>query len=74
MHNFRELNIWKISKDFCKQIYAVTKLFPKSELYGLSSQLNRAVVSVPSNIAEGCGRNTNKDFARFITIAIGICI
>ncbi|GGF69256.1 four helix bundle protein [Wenyingzhuangia marina] len=71
MHNFRELKIWKISKDFCKEVYLVTKSFPKSEIYGLTSQLNRAVVSIPSNIAEGCGRETSKDLARFITIALG---
>ncbi len=71
MHNFRELNIWKISKNFCKEIYRVSNTFPKSELYGLTSQLTRACVSIPSNIAEGCGRETSKDTARFITIAIG---
>ncbi|NIJ45399.1 four helix bundle protein [Wenyingzhuangia heitensis] len=55
MHNFRELNIWKVSKYFCIEVYTITKLFPKSEIYGLTSQLNRAEVSIPSNIAEGCG-------------------
>lgn len=71
MHNFRELNVWKISKELCKEIYSRTRSFPKFETYGLASQLNRASVSIPSNIAEGCGRETNKDLARFITIAVG---
>jgi len=71
MHNFKELNVWKESKDFSLSVYKITKDFPKSELYGLTSQLNRASVSIPSNIAEGSGRETNKDFSRFINIALG---
>ena len=54
-----------------KDIFALTRKFPTEEKYGLISQLNRAVVSVPSNIAEGAGRNSNKDFVRFLSIAIG---
>ncbi len=71
MHNFKELNIWQESKDFCVLIYKMTFDFPKSEVYGLTSQINRAVISIPSNIAEGAGRGTNKDFSRFISIALG---
>lgn len=71
MHNFKELNVWKESKNFSVKMYKITKTFPSSELYGLTSQLNRATVSIPSNIAEGSGRETNKDFSRFINIALG---
>ncbi|MFK5891433.1 MAG: four helix bundle protein [Flavobacteriaceae bacterium] len=70
MHNFKELDIWKESKDFSVAVYKLTMSFPKSETYGIISQINRAVVSIPSNIAEGAGRGTNKDFSRFISIAL----
>ncbi len=71
MHNFKELNIWKDSKEFSIEIYKLTRSFPKTEIYGLASQINRSAVSIPSNIAEGAGRNSSKDFARFIHIALG---
>lgn len=71
MYNFKELNVWKLSKDLSVEIYKLTKTFPKSELYGLTSQLNRASISIPSNIAEGSGRETSKDYSRFINIALG---
>jgi four helix bundle protein len=71
MHNFKELNVWLEAKNFSISIYQMTKLFPKSEVYGLTSQMNRSAVSIPSNIAEGAGRNSVKDFSRFINIAIG---
>lgn len=71
MHNFKELEIWKESKDFSVAIYKLTMGFPKSEIYGLTSQINRAVISIPSNIAEGAGRETDKDFSRFISMALG---
>lgn len=71
MHNFKELNVWKESKDFCVLIYKLTNTFPNSEKYGIVSQINRSSVSMPSNIAEGAGRNSNNDFARFIHIATG---
>lgn len=71
MHNFRELDIWKKSLQFSKRIYMITKDFPSTELYGLTSQMNRSSISVPSNIAEGASRDSNKDFNRFLQIAIG---
>ena len=71
MHNFKELNVWKASKDFCVKMYKNVANFPASETYGITSQLKRASVSIPSNIAEGAGRSTKKDFARFISIAMG---
>jgi len=71
MHNFKELDIWQESKNLCVLVYKLTLDFPKSEMYGLTSQINRAVISIPSNIAEGAGRGTDKDFSRFISMALG---
>ena len=73
MHNFRELKIWQEAIEITKQTYKTTKKFPQSEIYGLTSQMNRAAVSIPSNIAEGAGRNSNKEFTQFLNIAIGSC-
>lgn len=70
-HNFRELKTWKKSRELVKEIYVLTQRFPKEELYGLISQMRRAVVSIPSNIAEGCGRQTNAQLAQFLDIAHG---
>ena len=70
-HKFKELQIWKRSRLFCSEIYAITSEFPDSEKFGLTNQLRRASVSIPSNIAEGSSRNSNKDFARFLQISIG---
>lgn len=70
-HNFRELEVWKDSKNFSIRVYHQTHKFPRTEMYGITSQINRAAVSIPSNIAEGAGRNSNKDFSRFINIALG---
>ena len=71
MHRFKDLEIWKLSRLFCSQIYLVTTDFPDNEKFGLTNQLRRASVSIPSNIAEGCSRSSNKDFSRFLEIAIG---
>lgn len=71
MHNFKELNSWQEAKDLSVLIYKITNNFPASEIYGIASQIKRAAVSIPSNIAEGAGRNTDKDFSRFIAIALG---
>lgn len=71
MHNFRELNIWKKSLDLSVDVYRITQEFPVSEKYNLISQIVRSAVSIPSNIAEGSGRGTNKDFCRFLNIALG---
>jgi four helix bundle protein len=70
-HKFRELHIWKRSRMFCSEIYNITSKFPDSEKFGLTNQLRRASVAIPSNIAEGSSRNSNKDFARFLQISIG---
>lgn len=71
MHRFKELEVWKQSREFCSDIYAVTSSFPEAEKFGLTNQLRRAAVSIPSNIAEGASRTSNKDFSRFLEIAIG---
>ncbi len=71
MHKFKQLEIWKQSRQFCTSIYEVTALFPNDEKFGITNQLRRASVSIPSNIAEGSSRNSNKDFSRFLEIAIG---
>jgi four helix bundle protein len=71
MHQFKELLIWQKSRNFCSEIYSVTSTFPNDEKFGITNQLRRASVSIPSNIAEGSSRNSNKDFSRFLEIAIG---
>ena len=71
MKNFRELQIWNRSHGLTLEVYRLTQGFPKTETYGLVSQMRRSVSSIPTNIAEGCGRNTEKDFARFLDNAMG---
>ena len=71
MHRFKDLDIWKKSRLFCSEIYAITSTFPESEKFGLTNQLRRASVSIPSNIAEGSSRKSNKDFSRFLQITLG---
>ena len=71
MRDFHKLGIWERSHQFTLKVYDVTKSFPQSELFGLTSQIRRASSSIPTNIAEGCGRATNKDFAHFLQMAIG---
>ncbi len=71
MHRFKDLEIWKKSRLFCSEIYNITSKFPESEKFGLTNQLRRASVSIPSNIAEGSSRHSNKDFARFLQITLG---
>lgn len=70
MRTHRDLIVWKRSIDFVTAIYRETKNFPNSELYGLTSQIRRATVSIPSNIAEGAARNHNKEFIQFLYIAL----
>ena len=71
MRNFKELYVWEKAMDVGVKTYSLTRGFPAEEKFGLVSQLNRAVVSISSNIAEGASRSTNKDFRRFLEIAIG---
>ncbi len=71
MRNFRELEVWKNALVLARKTYSVTALLPKEEQFGLKSQMNRAAISISSNIAEGCSRNSDKDFKRFLEIAQG---
>jgi len=73
MHEYKKLKIWNDSIELVTNVYLVTKTFPDSERYGLISQINRCAVSIPSNIAEGAGRNTNGEFKHFLGIANGSC-
>ena len=69
--NYRDLLAWQKAMELVEMVYEATKVFPKEEAYGLMSQLRRAAVSVPSNIAEGQGRTTDKEFQNFLSIAHG---
>jgi len=71
--NYKDLDIWKRSIALVEDIYRLTKSFPKEELYGLTSQMRRAAVSIPSNIAEGFTRFHNKEYRQFLYIALGSC-
>lgn len=68
---YEELIVWKKSMELVKQIYLITDQFPRSELYGLASQMQRAAVAIPSNIAEGYLRGHKKEYAQFLSIALG---
>ena len=69
MKTHKELNVWKDSIEMVVEIYGITKHFPKEEMYGLTSQIRRAAVSVPANISEGAARNYTREFIRFLRIA-----
>lgn len=71
MANYRNLMVWQNSRKLVKQIYNLTGKFPLEEKFGLANQIQRAAVSIPSNIAEGAGRNSDKEFKRFLFIANG---
>lgn len=71
MKDFRKLVIWEKGMELAKQVYAFTASLPQKEQFGLISQMNRCSVSIPSNIAEGCSRNSDLELKRFIEIAIG---
>jgi four helix bundle protein len=73
VQNFKELTVWQRSFDLVRWIYEVTKTFPENEKFGLCSQMQRAAVSIPSNIAEGFGRQGTKEFIQFLYIAVGSC-
>ncbi len=71
MRNFRNLNVWKEGIRIVKEVYKLSELLPDTEKYGLKSQVCRSSISIPSNIAEGCSRNSEVDFKRFLEIALG---
>ncbi len=70
-HNFKELKVWQKSRMLVKEVYILLRAFPDEEKFGLISQMKRAAVSIPSNIAEGTGRGSNKDFNRFLYMSLG---
>ncbi|UCF95102.1 MAG: four helix bundle protein, partial [Desulfobacterales bacterium] len=71
LKNYKELKVWQKSYQLCLAVYQITAGFPKEERYGLTSQIRRPAVSVPSNIAEGYGRKTTADYVRSLYIAYG---
>ena len=71
MRNFRELKVWEKAHHLTLGVYKASQSFPRDEIYGLTSQIRRSSVSVPANIAEGCGRNGDAELARFLQIAMG---
>jgi four helix bundle protein len=71
LQDFKNLKVWQKSHQLTLSIYQTTRIFPKEELYGLTSQVRRSSASIPANIAEGCGRATNRELARFLQIAMG---
>ncbi len=73
MHNFRNLLIWQKARLLVKESYSLSEKFPEKEFWGLTNQLRRASVSIASNIAEGSGKTSNKDFSRFLEISISSC-
>ncbi len=70
-NSYRDLIVWQKSMILAKEVYLLTQCFPKEEIYGLTSQIRRCSVSIPSNIAEGKGRGSNKEFVRFLQISLG---
>ena len=73
MNDFRKLKVWKKAVQLATDIFKTTEKYPKSELYGLTSQIRRSVVSISSNIAEGAGRGSQKEFQQFLNISMGSC-
>jgi four helix bundle protein len=71
LKNYKDLKVWQKSYELCLEIYRITSKFPKEEIYGLTSQIRRSVVSIPSNIAEGYGRRTTTDYIRMLYISYG---
>jgi four helix bundle protein len=71
MHDYKKLEVWKLSMEFTKHVYELTEKLPHEEKFGLTSQIRRSAVSIPSNIAEGAGRNSKKEFSHFLSISLG---
>ena len=71
MAGYRDLKVWQAAMQLAEEVYRLSARFPKHEIYGLASQLQRSAVSLPSNIAEGHGRNSHKEFNHFLGIALG---
>jgi four helix bundle protein len=73
IQSYKDLQVWQLSRNLVKEVYLLSGGFPKTEVYGLTAQLRRAAISVPSNIAEGHSRCGRRDYANFVAIAIGSC-
>ncbi len=73
VNNFKDLKIWKIAIELVKNVYTVSSEFPKAEIYGLTSQIRRSAISIPSNVAEGFRRQHNNEFKQFLYISLGSC-
>lgn len=71
MQNYKDLKVWGKSHVFTLKVYEITKLFPKEEIYSLTNQIRRSASSIPANIAEGCGKNSQLELAHFLNIALG---
>jgi four helix bundle protein len=71
LRDYNKYDVWNSAVEFSTEIYLITKSFPDIEKFGITNQLRRASVSIPSNIAEGCGRSSEKDFARFLEFSLG---
>lgn len=71
MQNYKDLKVWQKAHQLVLKIYKATNVFPKEELFGLTSQLRRSVISIPANLAEGCGKHKTPDIANFFQIALG---
>jgi len=71
MRKFKDYDVWKNSMNLVEEVYLILEKFPNTEKYNLKSQMSRSAVSIPSNIAEGCSRNSKKEFCRFLEIALG---
>lgn len=71
MHDYKKLNVWKNSMKLVSDIYNFTKKFPKEEVYALTSQIRRGAISIPSNISEGAGRSSEKEFNNFLSFSYG---
>ena len=70
MRDFRKYDVWKLSHEFVLEIYTVTKDFPSQEIYGIKNQIRRAAASIPTNISEGCGRNSDAEFFKIYSYSI----
>ena len=71
MRDYRKYDVWKLGHEITLHVYKLTKTFPREEQYGLISQMRRAAYSIPSNIAEGCGRESDREFRRYLIISRG---
>jgi four helix bundle protein len=71
MRDFKKYDVWQLSHSFALEVYKLTATFPKEELFGVTSQIRRAAASIATNISEGCGRNSDKEFSQFLNFALG---